>query len=65
MNSLITSSTTDPRHITNHLLLKCLYQAKDSERSRICVLEVSNLPLSAIFLLEFGTIRQCGIFFNF
>ena len=32
------------------------------QRSCICVLEVSILPLSTILILDFGIVRQCGIF---
>ena len=52
----------------HHFLLKCLYQSRRvNSHVCICVLGVSILLLSTIFLLELGYVHivQCGIFFIF
>ena len=51
-----------PHHFINlasptpFYLLKCLYQARKVSMSCICVLGVSIVSLSVIFLLDFGTV---------
>jgi len=44
----------------HHFLLKCLYQAR-KVNGHVFVSGVPILPLSTIFLLQFG---QCGILFH-
>jgi hypothetical protein len=46
-------------------LLKCMYQAKKIEQSRICVLVVSILPLSIICVLDFGSVPTVRYFLFF
>ena len=48
-----------------HFLLKCLYQAmKLSGHVYLCK-GYRFLPLSTIFLLDYGIVPRCGIFFIF
>jgi len=39
--------------------------SQESKRSYVCVLRISNLPLSTIFLLNFGTVPTMWYFFDF
>jgi hypothetical protein len=42
--------------------IEVLVPRQESEQSCICVVGVSILPLSTIFLLDFGMFGQCGLF---
>ena len=59
---------THKNSLTSPLFLKCLYQfvpSQESERSCICVLGVSILHLSVIFLLDWGTVLTVWYFWGF
>jgi len=56
--------------LPRHFLLKCLYQARKVGRylcvtSCICVLGLSILSVSTIFLLDFGIVPTMWSFFFF
>ena len=50
---------------TSPLFIEVPVPSQESERSSICVLEVSILPISMLFLQDIRTFPMCGIFLFF
>ena len=50
---------------THTLFIEVLIPSQESEQSCICMTEVSILPLSMFFLLNFGTVSTMFFFFMF
>ena len=55
----------NPTSLTSSPFTEVPVLSQESERSCICVLGISNLPISAIFLLNFWNFSDSVIFFFF
>jgi hypothetical protein len=60
---LKTMASYNPTCLTPSLFTEVPVLSQESERSCICVLGISNLPISAIFLLNFWNFSDSVIFF--
>ena len=62
---LKTMASYNPTSFTSSLFTEVPVLSQESERSYICVLGISNLPISTIFLLNFGNFSDDMILFFF
>ena len=60
---LKTMASYNPTSLAPSLFTEVPVLSKESERSCICVLGISNLPISTIFLLNFWNFFDSMIFF--
>ena len=60
---LKTMASYNPTSLTPSLFTEVPVLSQESERSCICVLGISNLPISTIFLLNFWNFSDIVIFF--
>ena len=60
---LKTMASYNPTSLTPSLFTEVPVLSQESERSCICVLGISNLPISTIFLLNFWNFSDSVIFF--
>jgi hypothetical protein len=61
---LKTMACYNPTSLTPSLFTEVPVLSQESERSCICVLGISNLPISTIFLLNFWNFSDSVIFFS-
>ena len=60
---LKTMASYNPTSLTPSLFTEVSVLSQENERSYICVLGISNLPISTIFLLNFWNFSDSVIFF--
>ena len=60
---LKTMESYNPTSLTPSLFTEVPVLSQESERSCTCVLGISNLPISTIFLLNVWNFSECDILF--